>query len=143
MGRSGAYTGVALGDVVVRDTGAYFIAPKRLSNEFEDTIGAEPETCASLAATGAGASLTEGFSAGLAAAVCLGVSAGFGAAAVARASGAGSLRLASITLGFAGGGAALAGASEPPMPTGTTATLGTRSSMRGRRRIIRRLSLIR
>src|SRR5256885_1459028 len=63
LGRSGAYTGVALGDVVVRDTGAYFIAPKRLSNEFDCTIGAEPETCASLAAAGAGASLTEGLSA--------------------------------------------------------------------------------
>jgi hypothetical protein len=23
---------------------AYFVAPKRLSNEFDDTIGAEPET---------------------------------------------------------------------------------------------------
>src|SRR5258705_13795988 len=106
---------------------AYFTAPKRLSNEFEDTIGADPVTWASLAAganaaAGAGAaaavdvSVTEGFSAGLAAA-CLG-SAGFGADAVARASdGAGSLRLASITFGFAGGGGALAGGSEPPRPT--------------------------
>src|SRR5215212_10202343 len=98
----------------------HFIAPKRLSNEFEDTIGADPETCASLpvganAAAVAGASVTEGFNAGLAAA-CL-VSAAFGVAAGARASdGAGSLRLASITLGFAGGGA-LGAASEPPMPT--------------------------
>ena len=44
LGRSRSYTGFALGNVAVRKTGAYFIAPKRLSNEFEDTIGAEPET---------------------------------------------------------------------------------------------------
>ena len=27
-----------------RERASYFIAPKRLSNEFDDTIGAEPET---------------------------------------------------------------------------------------------------
>ena len=60
---------------------AYFIAPKRLSNEFDDTIGAEPATWAEAGAgAGAAAAVSEidGFSAGLAAA-CL-VSA-FGAAA--------------------------------------------------------------
>src|SRR5258708_20342907 len=65
-----------------RESRGYFIAPKRLSNEFDDTIGAEPATWLSLeAGAGAGAaaavSETDGFTAGLAAA-CL-VSA-FGAA---------------------------------------------------------------
>ena len=36
-----------------RDDGRYFIAPKRLSNEFDETIGAEPATWAG-AAAGAG-----------------------------------------------------------------------------------------
>src|SRR5260370_13353984 len=102
---------------------AYFTAPKRLSNEFDDTIGADPATrLSSAAGKGAGAaeavSEADGFSAGLAAA-CL-VSA-FGAPA-----GCGvSVRLASITFGFAGGSGAvpavlavLAVASAvPPMPT--------------------------
>src|SRR5260370_41370086 len=99
---------------------AYFTAPKRLSNEFDDTIGADPATRLSFAAgAGAGAaeavSEADGFSAGLAAA-CL--ASAFGAAA-----GCGvSVRLASITFGFAGGGGAvlavLAVASAvPPIPT--------------------------
>jgi hypothetical protein len=63
-----------------RESRGYFIAPKRLSNEFDDTIGAEPATWAGAAGAGAAAAVseTDGFSAGLAAA-CL-VSA-FGAAA--------------------------------------------------------------
>src|SRR5258708_13998086 len=57
-----------------RESRGYFIAPKRLSNEFDDTIGAEPATWLSLVAgAGAGApaavSGTDGFSAGLAAAL--------------------------------------------------------------------------
>ena len=42
---------------------AYFIAPKRLSNEFGGTIGAEPATWLGAAA---GLSETDGFNAGLA-----------------------------------------------------------------------------
>src|SRR5260370_6821258 len=101
---------------------AYFTAPKRLSNEFDDTIGADPATrLSSAAGKGAGAaeavSEADGFSAGLAAA-CL-VSA-FGAAA-----GCGvSVRLASITFGFAGGSGAVPAvlpvlalaSAPPPMP---------------------------
>src|SRR6476620_2240473 len=87
----------------------YFIAPKRLSNEFDCTIGAEPATCVAGAAAGAGAaaavSLTEGFSAGLA--VACRVSAGLVSG---LASGLGATRttdccgLASATLGFAAAG---------------------------------------
>src|SRR5882757_4182348 len=59
---------------------AYFVAEKRLSNEFDCTTGEEPASCALVGAAGAGAaavlSVIDGFSAGLAA--CL-VSAGFGA----------------------------------------------------------------
>jgi hypothetical protein len=98
----------------------YFTAPKRLSNEFDETIGAEPATWAGAEAAGAGASDTDGFRDGRLAA-CLG--SGFGAAAFGTAAsgrGAGSVRLASTTFGFAGaaGGGVLAVASpEPPMPT--------------------------
>ena len=53
-------------------TKAYFIAPKRLSNEFDEMIGADPATCAGAAgAAGAAVSVTDGFSGGRAAA-CLG-----------------------------------------------------------------------
>ena len=100
----------------------YFIAPKRLSNEFGCTIGCEPATIVSIgagaAAAGAGAlSVTDGFNGGREAA-CL-VSAGFDAAAFGIAlSGRGgwSPRLAS-TFGLGGGGAAVAVVSaEPPRP---------------------------
>jgi hypothetical protein len=30
--------------VLLKEPRFYFVAPKRLSNEFDDTIGAEPET---------------------------------------------------------------------------------------------------
>src|SRR6478672_11635337 len=93
----------------------YFIAPKRLSNELDCTIGAEPATCVPGAA-GAGAavavSLTEGFSAGLAvacrvsASLASGLVSGFGATRTTDGCG-----LASAMLGFAaaGGGGAIAG----------------------------------
>ena len=70
-----------------------------------------------LAAAGAGASVTEGFSAGLTAVACL-MSAAFGAAFGVAASGRGdgSLRLASTTFGLAGAGA-LAVVSALPSPT--------------------------
>lgn len=59
----------------------YFIAPKRLSNEFDETIGADPATWLSLVA-GAGAaaavSVTDGFSGGRLA-VCLASAFGAGA----------------------------------------------------------------
>src|SRR5260221_7988184 len=48
-------------------TETYFIAPKRLSNEFDETIGADPATLLSLVAAGArsaaGVSDTDGFNA--------------------------------------------------------------------------------
>ena len=99
-------------------------AEKRLSNELGGTIGAEPATTPSFAgAAGAAAaceSEIDGFSGGWAAA-CL-VSVGFGAAAAAFGADAskrgGSLRLASMTFGFAGIGCALAVVSAgPPRPT--------------------------
>jgi hypothetical protein len=97
---------------------AYFISPKRLSNEFVDTIGADPATWAGAgAAAGAGVSETDGFRAGLAAAT-FGVDV-FGTEASGR--GGASVRLASITFGFAAGGGALAvvavASAVPPMPT--------------------------
>ena len=95
----------------------YFTAPKRLSNEFVDTIGAEPVTwaAAGVAAAVAEASVTEGFGGGLAAAclVSTGLASGFGAARTTDGCG-----LASATFGLGGGGA-LAGVASavPPMPT--------------------------
>src|SRR5258708_5100064 len=105
---------------------SYFTAEKRLSNELACTIGAEPATTPSLAA-GAGAdaawaSETVGFSGGRAEACFV---SGFAASGFATSGfdgssfnalgaadvswrGAGSLRLASITFGFAGIGCALA-----------------------------------
>ena len=97
----------------------YFTAPKRLSNEFDDTIGAEPVTWAAAgagdAAAVAEASVAEGFSAGLTAAclVSTGLASGFGATRTTDGCG-----LASATFGLGGGGA-LAGVASavPPMPT--------------------------
>ena len=91
----------------------YFTAPKRLSNEFGGTIGAEPATRLSLAV--AGVSVSDGFNGGRPAA-CLG--SGFAAVVLgADASGrAGSLRFASIAFGFEGGVLAVASAA-PPIPT--------------------------
>ena len=89
---------------------SYFAAPKRLSNEFVDTIGAEPETRLSLAA---GVS-TDGFSGGRPAAACL--ASGFGAVAFGASGRGGSLRLASAAFGFEGGVLAVASAA-PLMPT--------------------------
>ena len=108
------------------DARAYLVAPKRLSNEFDDTIGAEPETRFSLAA-GAGASDTDGFSGGRLAAACL-VSAClasmclvstclastcFGAVAFGASARGGSLRFVSAALGFEGGVLAVASAALP------------------------------
>ena len=98
----------------------YFIAPKRLSNEFDDTIGAEPATWAAAgagaAAAVAEASVMEGFSAGLTAAclVSTGLASGFGAMRTTDGCG-----LASATFGLGGGGGALAcfASALPPMPT--------------------------
>ena len=102
---------------------SYFIAPKRLSNEFAGTIGCEPVTMLSFAAGAAAAAVSEsdGFSGGRgAAAACLG-SAALGTAAMAFGSAAservGSLRLASITFGFAGAGALAVVSLDPPNPT--------------------------
>src|ERR1700732_4002222 len=102
----------------------YFTAEKRLSNEFDDTIGCEPATMASLGAGGAAGrgGPSAGFTGGLAAAclvsVCLAAAAAvaFGVAPSAR--GAGSVRLASITFGFAGAGCVVAvvSAAGPPRP---------------------------
>src|SRR5438128_12245990 len=75
---------------------SYFAAPKRLSNEFVDTIGAEPETRLSLAA---GVS-TDGFSGGRPAAACL--ASGFGAVAFGASGRGGSPRLAPAPFGFGG-----------------------------------------
>src|SRR5437868_2721651 len=99
----------------------YFIAPKRLSNEFVCTIGCEPATSVSLGAgaSAAGAlSVTDGLGCGRVAA-CL-VSAGFDAAAfgvAASGRGACSPRLASA-FGFAGdgGGVAAVVSAVPPRP---------------------------
>src|SRR5476649_820149 len=99
---------------------SYFTAEKRLSNEFDETIGWEPATWPFAGgAVAAGVSESEGFS-GARAAACL-VSEAFGEALGIEASGrgGGSLRLASA-FGFAGGeiGCALAVASAvPPRPT--------------------------
>src|ERR1700738_4460464 len=98
----------------------HFIALKRLSNEFDDMIGADPATRLSLAAgagAAAGVSETEGFNGGRLDA-CL-VSAfgamAFGMAASGRAGV--SVRLASITLVFAGGGGLPGASAVPPIPT--------------------------
>ena len=103
---------------------AYLNAEKRLSKEFAGTIGAAPATTPSYAGAANAAAVWESETAGFGgwAAACL-VSAAFGAAATvfgADASGrGGSLRVASMTFGFAGGiGCALAVVSaEPPRPT--------------------------
>lgn len=103
---------------------SYFTAEKRLSNEFAGTIGCEPATMLSFVAGAAAAwlSASDGFSGGRgAAAACLGSAAFGAAAAVAFGSAAsergGSLRLASITFGFAGTGALAVVSLEPPIPT--------------------------
>jgi hypothetical protein len=97
---------------------AYFAAEKRLSNEFAETIGCEPATMPSLAAgaaAAAGVSETEGFSGGRAAACFISGFDAFGIDPSGR--GGGSLRLASITLGLAGTGCAVAVVSAEPRPT--------------------------
>src|SRR5512143_103807 len=98
---------------------AYFTAEKRLSNELVGTIGAEPATRLSFAAGGAAAAgasaATVGFSGGCAAACLISGFDAFGAEAAAWA--AGSLRLASVTFGFAGVGCAVAVVSAAPSPT--------------------------
>src|SRR6185312_12370088 len=92
---------------------AHFIAEKRLSNEFDETMGWAPAisvsfACAAFESAAAGASDTAGFSDGRAAAA----TAGFGSVAVACLASAGlnalGSGLASATLGFAeaDGGAA-------------------------------------
>ncbi len=102
----------------------YFIAPNRLSNEFDGRAGWAPAMVASLAAgagaaaaTDAGVSATDGLSAGAAglAAACFG-STCFGAAARERATDGGESLLSDFGFAAAAGGA-LAVVSEPPMPT--------------------------
>ncbi|WP_448890059.1 hypothetical protein, partial [Enterobacter hormaechei] len=91
---------------------------KRLSNEFVDTIGADPATWAGVAAACVGVSETDGFSAGLAAAT-FGADV-FGIAASGR--GGASVCLASFSFAGAGGGALVVAvvavaSAVPPMPT--------------------------
>src|SRR5262245_30412083 len=89
----------------------YFIAPKRLSNEFDETTGAAPAigalaAGAGAAAAGAGASATDGFCAGAEgfAAICFG-SGCLGAVAAARTVDDGAGLLSAFGLAAGGGGA--------------------------------------
>jgi hypothetical protein len=90
----------------------YLRPEKRLSNELACTIGCEPATRPSLGVADAAGASAVGFNGGWAAACLVSGFEGFGVEASGR--GPGSLRLASITFGFAGIGWAVAVVSAKP-----------------------------